>query len=150
MDIKVRNQLLIAHFYCQNFYILLKIAQKSLGSMWIVLVIIVEYYNITSWEKGFPLYFTTLENAQFQSFVSKYQQSFALEYRGDNTTGVCIKPFISQDSGVREINIYPSDTFWTRGLVKEKLTEGCKITIGVEVDSPEIWGEIRNFHLCRK
>ena len=85
MDIKVRNQLLIAHFYCQNFYILLKIAQKSLGSMWIVLVIIVEYYNITSWEKGFPLYFTTLENAQFQSFVSKYQQSFALGIYGDKT-----------------------------------------------------------------
>lgn len=112
-------------------------------------------YEIKPHEEGDVFRFQSKGNVKF--VIAKEVEineagdyTFAVEYRGDNTTGVCIKPFISQDSGVREINIYPSDALWTRGLVKEKLTEGCKIKIGVEVDSPEIWGEIRNFHLCRK
>jgi arabinogalactan endo-1,4-beta-galactosidase len=68
----------------------------------------------------------------------------AVEYKGDNTTGVCIKPFIKGKDYRKEINIYPSDKMWTRGTIEIELAEATEIIVGIEIDSPQIKGEIRN------
>lgn len=73
-----------------------------------------------------------------------------VEYKGDNTTGVCVKPFIQLPDYRRETNIYPSDKMWTRGTIDISLTEGVRVEVGVEIDSPEIKGEIRNIGLYLK
>ena len=76
--------------------------------------------------------------------------SLVVEYKGDNTTGVCVKPFIKLPDYRRETNIYPSDKMWTRGTIDISLTEGVRVEVGVEIDSPEIKGEIRNIGLYLK
>ena len=73
--------------------------------------------------------------------------SLAVEYKGDNTTGVCVKPYIELADYRREINIYPSDKIWTRGTIDIYLDAGTKVDAGIEIDSPEIKGQIRNIGL---
>ena len=58
-----------------------------------------------------------------------------------------VKPFIKLPEYRREINIYPSDKMWTRGTIDISLEEGMQVDVGVEIDSPEIKGEIRNIGL---
>ena len=73
--------------------------------------------------------------------------SLVVEYKGDNTTGVCVKPFIQFPEYRRETNIYPSDKMWTRGTIDISLTEGAQVEVGIAIDSPEIKGAIRNIGL---
>lgn len=75
--------------------------------------------------------------------------TLAVDYRGDNTTGVCIKLYIKFSDYTRETNIYPSDTLWTRGMITEEIPCNTKIKVGIEVDSPEVWGEIKELHLLK-
>ena len=73
--------------------------------------------------------------------------SFVVEYKGDNTTGVCVKPYIELADYRRDINIYPSDRIWTRGTLDISLEAGTQVDVGIEIDSPEIMGQIRNIGL---
>ena len=66
--------------------------------------------------------------------------SLAVEYKGDNTTGVCVKPYIELADYRRDINIYPSDRIWTRGTLDISLEAGTQVDVGIEIDSPEIMG----------
>ena len=76
--------------------------------------------------------------------------SFVVDYKGDNTTGVFVKPYMKFEDYTREMNIYPSDSIWTRGTITEDIVAGSQIKVGIEIDSPESWGEIKGFYLCRK
>ena len=84
---------------------------------------------------------------QIVTIIEAGDYSLAVEYKGDNTTGVCVKQYIELSDCRREINIYPSDKIWTRVTIDIYLDAGTKVDAGIEIDSPEIKGQIRNIGL---
>lgn len=112
-------------------------------------------YEITSGKEADVFRFSSSGNVKFNltqiiDINKAGDYTLVVEYKGDNTTGVCVKPFIQLPDYRRETNIYPSDKMWTRGTIDISLTEGIQVEVGVEVDSPEIKGEIRNIGLYLK
>ncbi|MCR5416848.1 MAG: arabinogalactan endo-1,4-beta-galactosidase [Pseudobutyrivibrio sp.] len=87
------------------------------------------------------------ELSQNQVIENTGNYKLAVDYRGDNTTGVSVKLFIKFPDYRREINIYPSDKMWTKGILDVHMECGTEVEMGVEVDSPKITGEIRNVAL---
>ena len=107
-------------------------------------------------DEGIPTFkFSSVGNVKFDlshniTIEKSGKYSMVVEYKGDNTTGVCIKPFTKLNGYIRETNIYPSDTRWTRGTIDLELDAGTDIVVGIEIDSPQITGEIRNFGVYLK
>ena len=104
----------------------------------------IDTFNFQS--KG-NVYFTLHQTVEIKK---SGDYSLVVEYKGDNTTGVCVKPFIKFADYRREINIYPSDKMWTRGVIDISIEKGTLVDVGIEVDSPEIKGQIRSIGLYLK
>lgn len=70
--------------------------------------------------------------------------TFSLAYRGDNTTGVKVLLYAKSDSGAcAEQAIFPSAEEWTKHSVELTLAEGSKLEAGIRVDSPAIYGMVK-------
>ncbi len=112
-------------------------------------------YDIAEENGESIFYFESSGNVKLdlsQSFIAPKTGRYFLtvEYKGDNTTGVCIKPYIKQDGNYCETSIYPSEERWTRGVVEIELKEHAELVIGVNVDAPQIKGKIKNVGMYLK
>lgn len=75
---------------------------------------------------------------------------FSLSYKGDNTTGVQVQLFARSGDGadVRQ-SIFPSAGEWTRHSVEITLGKDGGAEVGIMVDSPAIYGMLKDICLER-
>ncbi len=76
---------------------------------------------------------------------------FSVEYRGTNTTGVKVRLFLKRVTCNEEVlcekDIYPSDIDFVSTSIDVEVPEAGNDRIGLKVDSPPVYGKIRNFRL---
>lgn len=74
---------------------------------------------------------------------------FSLEYLGDNTTGV--KVWMYARCGEKEYiaDIFPTDSEWVRQELAFEMGNAGDLEIGIQVDSPAMYGKVRIVKLVR-
>lgn len=86
-----------------------------------------------------------LENLPAGNYV------FSLSYRGDNTTGVKVQLCVRAAGEVSvEQSIFPSAEEWTKHGVEFALGKDSEVEVGIAVDSPAIYGMVKEICLIRK
>ena len=70
-----------------------------------------------------------------------------VEYKGTDTTNVEICLFIKTSEETRETMIHPSEHEWGIYEVKHVLCKPGKITVGIKIVSPPVYGLMRRFQL---
>ena len=74
--------------------------------------------------------------------------TFSLAYRGDNTTGVKVQLYAKTAGGAgTEQSIFPSADAWTKHSVELVLNENSRVEVGIAVDSPAIYGMVKDMCL---
>lgn len=68
-----------------------------------------------------------------------------VEYKGTDTTNVDIRLFLKMDSGVVETVIHPTEHEWGIYEIKDVLCKPQKVTIGIQISSPPVYGMMRKF-----
>lgn len=68
-------------------------------------------------------------------------------YRGIDTTNVDIKLFFAKESGEETLVIHPTDDDWTLYEMKKVSCKAEKVTIGIRMVTPPIFGKMRGFCL---
>lgn len=104
------------------------------------------------------IYVSSKSNFKFKLFrdvyvnqAGKYQ--LMVDYRGTNTTGVKVALFLKKitcnGEALHKKDIFPSDVrFVTHSLDTLELGVG-QVQLGIEIDSPPIFGRIKNIRLIR-
>lgn len=70
-----------------------------------------------------------------------------VEYRGTDTTNVEIRLFIKTSEETSETMIHPTEHEWGIYEVKHVLCKPGKITVGIKIISPPVYGLMRRFQL---
>lgn len=70
-----------------------------------------------------------------------------VEYKGTDTTNVEIRLFIKTSEEICETMIHPTEHEWGIYEVKHVLCKPGKITVGIKIKSPPVYGLIRKFQL---
>lgn len=75
---------------------------------------------------------------------------FSLAYRGDNTTGVKVQIYARTANGrYTAQSVFPSAEEWTKHSMEIVLDENDKAEVGIAVDSPAIYGMVKEICLSR-
>lgn len=69
-----------------------------------------------------------------------------VEYKGTDTTNVDIRLFLESEDGVQETMIHPTEHEWGIYEVKHILCKPQKVTIGIRISSPPVYGMMRKFN----
>lgn len=74
----------------------------------------------------------------------------SLEYLGDNTTGV--KVWLYAKSGEKEYmaDIFPTDSEWVRQELVFEVEDVSAVEVGIKVDSPAMYGQVRAVKLVKR
>lgn len=73
---------------------------------------------------------------------------FSLSYKGDNTTGVKVQLYArSRDGADVRQSVFPSAEEWTRHSVELILDKDSEAEVGIMVDSPAIYGMLKDICL---
>ena len=76
--------------------------------------------------------------------------TFSLAYRGDNTTGVKVQLYTGTENGGRTVqSVFPSAQEWTKHSMALVLNEDGEAEVGIAVDSPAIYGMVKEICLSR-
>lgn len=73
-----------------------------------------------------------------------------VEYKGTDTTNVDIRLFIKTSEKISETMIHPTEHEWGIYEVKHVLCKPGKITVGIKIVSPPVYGLMRKFQLFSK
>lgn len=89
----------------------------------------------------------TFSISQQVNITKEDYYNLQVEYKGTDTTDVEICLFIKTAEGISEIMIHPTEYEWERYEVKNVLCKPGKITVGINITSPPIYGLMRKFQL---
>lgn len=70
-----------------------------------------------------------------------------VEYMGTDTTNVDIRLFIDSEDGTNEVMIHPTEHEWGIYEVKNVFCNPQKLTAGIRISSPPVYGMMRKFCL---
>lgn len=93
-----------------------------------------------------PKNFTFCVSQQVEITKEDYY-NLQVEYKGTDTTNVEIRLFIETSEEISETMIHPTEHEWGTYEVKHVLCKPGKITVGIIIQSPPIYGLIRRFQL---
>lgn len=75
---------------------------------------------------------------------------FSLDYLGDNTTGVKVWMYAKCGNVEVRADIFPTDSEWVRQELAFEAEALGEVEVGLMVDSPAMYGKIRDVKLVRK
>lgn len=100
-------------------------------------------------------YFSCKENLTLcmKQCIERVEQGsyvLSLEYLGDNTTGV--KVWLYAKSGEKEYmaDIFPTDSEWVRQELVFEVEDVSAVEVGIKVDSPAMYGKVRDVKLVKR
>ena len=73
----------------------------------------------------------------------------SLEYLGDNTTGVKVWMYAKSKEKEYTVDIFPTDSEWVRQELAFEVEHTGEVEIGVKVDSPAMYGKIRDVKVIK-
>lgn len=100
-------------------------------------------------------YFTCKENLtlvmkQKLAHVEKGSYLLSLEYLGDNTTGVKVWMYAKCGDREYKVDIFPTDSEWVRHEIIFEVENTGDIEVGLEVDSPAMYGKVRDVRVVKR
>lgn len=100
-------------------------------------------------------YFSCKENLnlcmkQKVEHVEPGKYLFSLEYLGDNTTGVKVWMYVKGGDAEATADIFPTDSEWVKHELAFEVSCAGDVEIGIRVDSPAMYGKVRDVKLVKE
>ena len=100
-------------------------------------------------------YFSCKENLTLcmKQCIERVEQGsyvLSLEYLGDNTTGVKVWLYAKSGNKEYEADIFPTDSEWVRQELVFEVEDVSAVEVGIKVDSPAMYGKVRDVKLVKR